>query len=152
MTAGHGGDEPRLQMSSDRAVRLARLALLGTAWVFVACLAVQLFLVGLDVFGSLGGSGEEAGIHREFAYVYGWLAPLMVLLAAMGRLPRGRLLGAVALLVLFAVQTYLPTLADGAPLLAAVHSVNAIAVVWLAVSLALAARLELVRQPDLSGG
>ncbi|HSM38236.1 MAG TPA: DUF6220 domain-containing protein [Candidatus Limnocylindrales bacterium] len=135
-------------MSSGRTVHLARLALVATAWLFVACLALQLFLVGLDVFDRIGGtSATQVGIHREFAYLYGWLAPLMVLLVMIGRLPRPRLVQAVLLLVLFAVQTYLPTLARDAPLLASVHSVNAIAVVWLAVSLALAARRELHTQP-----
>lgn len=152
MTAGQAPDDARAVMSPDRTVRLARLALLATAWTFVACLAIQLFLVGLDVFASVGGEEMGTGVHREFAYVYGWLAPLMVLLAVTARLPRIRLIQAVALLVAFALQTYLPTLADGAPLLAAVHSVNAILVVWLALSLALAARHETLGYPHLKGG
>lgn len=124
-------------MSSDRTAHLARLAFVVTAWAFVASLVVQLFLVGLDLFEV---TGEEVGIHREFAYFYGWLAPLLVLLAVAGRLPRGRLLLTVTLLVLFAMQTYLPSLAEELPRLAALHAVNAIAVVWIATTLALAGR------------
>lgn len=139
-------------MSPDRTIRLARLALLVTAWAFVGCLVVQLFLVGLDIFAAVDNPATEMTVHREFAYVYGWLAPLMVLLAVLGRLPRAGLLQAVALLVLFAVQTYLPSLAEGAPLLAAVHSVNAIAVLWLAVGLAVLARREWSQRPAFEGG
>jgi len=124
-------------MSSDRTVYLARLAFVATAWAFVASLVVQLFLVGLDLFEV---TGEEVGIHREFAYFYGWLAPLLVLFAVAGRLPRGRLLLTMTLLVLFAMQTYLPSLAEELPTLAALHAVNAVAVVWIATTLALAGR------------
>lgn len=135
-------------MSSDRAERLARLALLGTAWVFVACLVVQLFLVGLDLFEV---TGNGVGIHRDFAYLYGWMAPLLVLLAMVGRVARRLLALSVALLVVFAVQTYLPLLADDAPLVAATHSVNALLVFWLAVLVARRSR-ELVGPPHSSGG
>ena len=43
---------------------------------------------------------------------------------------------AIAVLVLYAVQTYLPTISDALPTVAAVHAVNALAVFWLAVRLA----------------
>ena len=51
------------------------------AWLFVGCLVVQFFLVGLDVFEALG----ESELHRDFAYTYGWLAPGLVLLAGLAR-------------------------------------------------------------------
>ena len=122
-----------MMSSADRLTASARAAFVAVAWAFVACLVVQLFLVGLDVFEVVGA---DSAIHRQFAYVYGWLAPGLVLLAAAARLPRNRLLEAVLLLVLFSVQTYLPTLVDRAPLLAAFHSVNALAVFMVAVHLA----------------
>jgi hypothetical protein len=124
-------------MGSDQTARLARLGYVVVAWAFLACLAVQLFLVGLDVFEV---TGDEVRIHREFAYVYGWLAPAMVLLAVAARLPRRTLLLTVALLVLFAVQTYLPSLADDLPDVAALHAVNALAVVTVSATLAVSAR------------
>lgn len=135
-------------MSSDGTIRLARLTLLAGSWLLVACLVVQLFLVGLDVFGT---SGEVGTVHRDFAYLYGWLAPALVLLAMLGRAPRWFTVGTVVLLVLFAIQTYLPSLQDSIPLLAASHAVNALAVFWLAVVIARRARHLLEpRQP--SGG
>jgi len=121
-------------MGSDRTADLARLGYVVVAWAFLACLAVQLFLVGLDLFEV---TGEDVGFHREFAYIYGWLAPAMVLLAVAARLPQRTLLLTVALLVLFAVQTYLPSLADELPDVAALHAVNAIAIVWISATLAL---------------
>lgn len=119
---------PAVEVGSE----LARRAFIAVAWLFVGCLVIQFFLVGLDVFEALG----ESELHRDFAYTYGWLAPILILLAGLAGLSR-RILGlAVALLVLFAVQTYLPLLADTVPLLAAVHAVNALLVFWVAVRVA----------------
>lgn len=135
-------------MSSDGTIRLARQALLAGAWLLVACLVVQLFLVGLDVFGA---SGEVGTVHRDFAYLYGWLAPALVLLAMLGRAPRWLTISTVALLVAFAIQTYLPTLQERMPLLAATHAVNALVVFWLAVVIARRAR-HLLEPTQPSGG
>jgi hypothetical protein len=133
--------------SDDRLPALARTAYVAAAWAFLACIVVQLFLVGLDVFEVIG---TESGIHRQFAYSYGWLAPALVLFAAAGRLPRSRQLWTIALLVLFAIQTYLPSLAEGAPLVAAFHSINALAVFWLAQHIARHSRDRL--EPLSTGG
>ena len=124
-------------MSSDDARDLARQAFLVAAWLLVACLVVQLFLVGLDVFEAADSVGT---VHRQFAYLYGWLAPVLVLLAAAARVPRWFRVATLVLLVLFAIQTYLPSLQDRLPLLAATHAVNALAVSWLAVAVAWRAR------------
>jgi hypothetical protein len=117
----------------DRLTLGARTAYRLLAWAFVGCVAVQLFLVGLDVFHVLG---PDTTIHRSFAYLYGWLAPALVLLGGIGRLPRRLVELTVLLLVLFALQTYLPALASRAPLVAAFHAVNALGIAWLAVHLA----------------
>ena len=134
MTPGQRPEEPAASMGSDQTADLARLGYVVVAWAFLTCLAVQLFLVGLDLFEV---TGDDVGIHREFAYIYGWLAPAMVLLAVAARLPRRALQLTVALLVLFAVQTYLPSLANELPDIAALHALNAIAVVWISATLAL---------------
>ena len=118
--------------SQTRAHGLASRVLVVLAWLFVTCLVVQFFLVGLEIFDALG----ESDLHRDFAYTYGWLTPIMVLLAAVANAPpRARVLS-VALLVAFAIQTYLPLLADRAPMVAAVHPVTALVVVLVAVLLA----------------
>ena len=109
-----------------RAVRefgLLRVAFAAIAWVFVACLFVQVFLVGLDIFADVGGS-----IHRDFAYLYGWLAPVLVLLSRTAPVPPQSRLPALILLILFAAQTVLPSLKEEFPILAALHTVNALAI------------------------
>ncbi len=123
----------------DPLVRYARAAYVGLAWLFVACLFVQLFLVGLDLFDA----GIAHSVHADFAYTYGWLLPGMLLVGKVGRVSPRVLALTVLLLVLYAVQTLLPSLADGLPLLAAFHAVNAIVIFWLAISLAHRARTGL---------
>jgi hypothetical protein len=116
---------------SDGRYRLARLAFAAVAWLFFGCLVVQVFLVGLDIFAELGGS-----IHRDFAYLYGWLTPVLVLLAGFARAARSTRDMTIVLVVLFAVQVVLPSMRDVLPLLAALHPVNALAIFALAVVVA----------------
>jgi hypothetical protein len=111
---------------------MVRRAFLLLAWAFVVCLVIQFFLVGVQLFEA----AEPSDLHRDFAYAYGWLAPALVLLAAVAIVPRRVQVLAVLLLVLYAVQTYLPTIAEQAPWLAALHAVNALAVFGVAVGVA----------------
>jgi hypothetical protein len=131
MTAGRATSDHRSVARMLRSIGLARLAFLASAWVFLACLVIQTFLVGLDVFARLGSS-----THRDFAYVYGWLAPILVLLGGAARVPTGTRWLTVALLVLFAVQTLLPSMREDVPLLAALHPVNALLIFALAIVVA----------------
>ena len=115
----------------DRARELARLGYTIVAWVFLGCVVVQAYLVGVDVF-----SGSDGATHRDFAYLYGWLTPVLVLLAAAARLPTGTRALTILLLVLYAVQTVLPSQKDAYPLLAALHTPNALAIFTIAIVLA----------------
>jgi hypothetical protein len=94
------------------------------AWTFVATVLVQVFLAGLGIFDA--GFGFQ--LHMEFGYTVIGLVTLAVLLAAVvARLP-GREIGLnLLLLVLYVIQTILPTLRTSAPLVAALHPVNAVA-------------------------
>lgn len=127
-----------------RSIGPARLAFVAAAWLFVICIVFQVFLVGLDVFAKLGGS-----VHRDFAYVYGWLAPILVLLSAAARVPTGTRSLTILLLVLFAIQTVLPSLKSQFPVLAALHAVNAMVIFALSVVVARRA-VALVRPPPES--
>jgi len=131
MTAGRTGPQYRSMARAVREIGLARLGFVVGAWLFVVCVVVQVFLVGLDIFAKLGGS-----IHRDFAYLYGWLAPILVLLAGAARAPTATRSLTLVLLVLFAVQTVLPSLRDQLPVLAGLHSVNALAIFALAIVVA----------------
>ena len=131
MTAGRLDAETARMARVVRAVGLPRLAFAITAWAFLAGVVIQVFLVGVDIFAD-----GDSGMHRDFAYLYGWLAPALVLLAGLaGVSGRTRAL-AIALLVLFAIQTVLPTLRDAYPALAILHTPNALAIFGLAVVLA----------------
>lgn len=131
MTSGRTAVHDRPMARVVRDIGLARLGFGVAAWVFVACVVLQVVLVGFEVFARLGGT-----IHRDFAYLYGWIAPVLVLLAAMARVPTATRAMTILLLVLFAVQTVLPSLRDQVPFLAALHTVNALAIFGLAVAIA----------------
>lgn len=126
---------------------LAQRAFVIVAWIFVGCLVVQFFLVGLDAFEAIG----ESEFHRDFAYTYGWLTPILVLLAMVAGLPRRVLLLTVGLLCLYAIQTYLPTIAEALPWLATLHAINALLVFWLAVQVARSVP-GIPEQPGTAGG
>jgi Family of unknown function (DUF6220) len=147
MTAGRSARHHPTMAQAVRDIGRVRLGFVVAAWLFVACVVVQVFLVGLDVFAKMGGS-----IHRDFAYVYGWLAPILVLLAAVARVPRPLRTLTWVLLVLFAFQTVLPSLKDQFPLLAAFHTINALAIFGIGMTLARRStewvRQETVPDPD----
>lgn len=121
-----------VEEGEGKLVRHARIGFVGVAWLFVACLFVQLFLVGLDLFEA----GIPHSVHADFAYTYGWLLPGLLLLGRVGRLGGRTVSLSAVLLVLYAAQTLLPSIADAVPLLAAFHAVNALVIFWLAISLA----------------
>jgi hypothetical protein len=131
MTPGRSILHDRQMAHAVRAIGLARLGFVTGAWLFLVCLLIQVFLVGRDIFADLGGS-----IHKDFAYLYGWLAPILVLLAGAARVPSVTRSLTIALLVLFAVQTVLPSLRDQFPVIAALHPVNALAIFALAIVVA----------------
>jgi hypothetical protein len=117
----------------------------GAAWLFVAAIIVQVFLAGAAIT-NLGGSGNFS-THIEFGYTAVGLASLAVLLTAllsgMGRRQVGLSFG---LLVLYVIQTILPTLRTASPAIAALHPVNALLLFGFAVIVARRA-LTAARQP-----
>jgi hypothetical protein len=131
MTPGRSTADDRAMTRALRELGLVRVGFAALAWLFVACLLVQVFLVGLEVFAKLGGS-----IHRDFAYVYGWLAPILVLLSRAPAVPAAARVPTLILLLLFAAQTVLPSLKDQFPVLAAFHPVNALAIFAFAIVVA----------------
>ena len=141
MTTGRMSPQHDPMARALRGIGPARLLFLVGAWLFLACVVLQVVLVGLEIFARLGGS-----IHRDFAYVYGWLAPVLVVLASAARLPTRTRTLTVVLLILFAVQTVLPSLREQFPLLAALHTVNAVAIFALAILVARRA-ISSIRQP-----
>ena len=106
------------------ASRIARLAYRWLAWLFVACVIVQFFLAGLGVFA--GASNFE--LHRNWGYTFGYLLLIMVAAALLGRMPRAAWAAPIGVIVLFALQSVLVALRADAPVIAALHPVNAVAI------------------------
>ena len=140
MTTGRPTSDDLSMARAARVIGPVRLGFVLAAWLFVVSVVIQVVLVGLDIFADLGGS-----VHRDFAYIYGWLAPILVLLASVARVPSGLRNMSLILLLLFAAQTVLPSLKDQFPLLAAFHTVNALAIFGVGLTLARRAT-EWVRQ------
>lgn len=111
-------------------------AYLGVAWLIVAGIVIQFLLVGQALF--VGGG---FGLHIEFGFYYmGLTALALPILAGAAGLPR-RAIGLSALLfVLMLVQMFLPGFRAIVPVVAALHPVNALLVLWLSLKLARQAR------------
>jgi hypothetical protein len=117
--------------------RGARVAYLLVAWLFVVCVVVQFFLAGLGVFES----GARFETHRDFGYLFGYLALFLPILALIGRLPRRQFVGgSLLLLVLFFMQSVFVAFRTSAPVFAALHPLNGALILFLGVFLALRAR------------
>jgi hypothetical protein len=112
-------------------MQMARRVFAVLAWIFVALVAFQVFLAGVGVFGA--GSLD---FHREFGWTLAPIGPLVLLVAA-AVARAGRLIGyTAALMVLGIVQIVLPWLKADAPLVAALHPVNALVIAWLGLTIA----------------
>ena len=109
----------------------AYTALSVVAWLFAACILVQVFLAGMGVFD--GPQRFEA--HRNFGYLFGWLTLVMVIIAAVGRL--GRLLIGLSLLALvqFALQSVFILFREDLPEVAALHPVNGVLLLVTAIAI-----------------
>lgn len=97
----------------------------AAAAIFVTTVVVQVFLAGAAI-ANLGGSGNFA-THVEFGYTgIGLAALLLVVTALVARRPRRDVGITVGLVLLYIVQTMLPSFRGSAPALAALHPVNAL--------------------------
>jgi hypothetical protein len=106
------------------AARVARITYRWLAWLFVACVLVQFFLAGLGVFA--GAANFE--LHRNWGYTFGYLLIFMVIVGLVGRMPRAAWAAPLGVMVLFALQSVFVALRTDAPVIAALHPVNAVAI------------------------
>jgi hypothetical protein len=116
----------------------ARTAHVWSAWLFGLGVLLQGYLAG-GAIRELGGSGDFA-LHRDIGYSLGLLALIVLVTAFLGRYPRAHIGWSALLLVLYIVQTSLPFLRGDAPAVAALHPVNAMAMLVLAVAVGVWAR------------
>ncbi|MCI0711946.1 MAG: DUF6220 domain-containing protein [Chloroflexi bacterium] len=102
----------------------------GLAWIVLAALLIQFYLAGTAIFGA--GSFEP---HRSLGGVLLLPVLLLLVLALVGRLG-GRVIGlSLLLVVLFIVQGILPALRDDAAWVAALHPVNALALMGISATI-----------------
>ena len=107
-------------MSGTR--RVAALAHVALACLFVACLAIQTFLIGLVLF-----DGGDIALHRSFGIAILLLAILVPLTAGVARLPTAQVQLSAALLGLTFFQMFLAALRWSGPSpIAALHPVGAL--------------------------
>ena len=108
--------------------RRARRGYLALAWLFVACVAVQVFLAGLATFVD----AARWRWHTGFVHAFELLPLLMLPLAFLARLPAAMRWLTGALFALLWLQ-YLTANIGG--IAAALHPVNALIIFWVAVHL-----------------
>ena len=115
-----------------------RQAYLGLAWLFVAGVVIQFFLIGLGLFGDPAFRKTHALFGFTFLHLTSLLLPI---LAYFARLPRRTVGLSLLLFVVVTVQVALPGLATTSPYIAALHPVNALLVFGLGLMLAQRARV-----------
>ena len=98
----------------------ARAAQPWIAWLFVACVVVQVFLAGLGVFEN----ASQFAAHRDFGYTFGLLVLVLVILSIAGRMGREVIGLSLLLAVLFVLQSVFVQLRTTQPVVAALHPVN----------------------------
>lgn len=111
-------------------MQIARTAFAVVAWLFVGLVVLQVFYAGVGLLG--GGSMAQ---HVDFGYVVSAVPLLVLIAAAVARATRLAWMSA-GLLVLAQVQTVLPWFAEDAPVVAALHPVNALVLFGLGLAIA----------------
>lgn len=118
-------------------VTLSRYAYAAVAWLFVAGILTQVFLIGLSLLGGRPSWQTHIGLGHGLA-----VAPLVMIVAAYtGRLPRPmKLFTWIALVVYVLLADVVIFLRGSAPIIAALHPVLAVLLFGAAGFLAIRAR------------
>lgn len=96
----------------------------AAAWLLVASIVVQVFLIGTAI-RELGGSNDFSG-HVGLGYAIGFIALIVVVTAIVARAGRTAIAASLGLLILYVVQSVLPGFKGSLPWLSALHPVNAL--------------------------
>jgi hypothetical protein len=106
-------------------VTQARVLFFGLAVIYLAGVVVQFFLAGLGTFGA-----TSFDAHQAFGLVLALLTLILLVLAVVGKVPRLLIGLAVILLGLNVLQMFLAQV--DVEEIAALHVVNALAIVFVA--------------------
>jgi hypothetical protein len=107
----------------------ARTAYTVLAAIFLLIVVLQFLTAGLGIFRD----ADDFDIHREGAGGAHLVPLLMLIIALVGKLGRNAAIGAFALLVLVAIQSFLPSddIRQDAPVLAALHPLLALVLAFV---------------------
>jgi len=108
--------------------RLGQIGLTVSAWLYAACILVQVFLAGLST-GLLGNEPQRWSDHISFGQMIGTLPILLVIFALIGRLPVITIVLSVAIFFLYGLQYPFANTDNGN--VAALHAVNALVMFWI---------------------
>ena len=103
----------------------------GLARIFLVGLLLQLYLAGAPMFGAVSFAP-----HRMLGSALAVVAILFPVLALVGRLGRQRIGLSMLLAFLFIIQVMLPSLRGSASWIAALHAVNALALMGVSARIA----------------
>jgi hypothetical protein len=128
--------------------RGSRIAHLVIVSLMLTAIVAQPFLIGLFLFGAV----DNADLHTIVGYtLFEFGAPLLLIAALLARLPRREMLLTLLLIVDIFVQITLVNLRESAPVLAALHPLNAFALLLVAVMLVRGDRALLRRESAKPG-
>ena len=127
------------EVAYSRVVAQARVILFGLAAIYLAGVVVQFFLAGLGTFGA-----TTFDAHRAVGLGLGLVSLIMLVLAFVGKVPRSLIALTFTLFGLNVVQLVLAQI--DIEEIAALHVVNALAVVYVAHELVQRSRRFLAAQ------
>ena len=110
---------------------IARTLHLVVAWAFVAGLVIQVWLAGRGVFESPAMFENQ----RSVGYTLSLFTIVLLVLGLLGGMGRRVALLAVAIFVLFILQSVFVVMRDSTPAVAALHPVNGFLILFLAIVL-----------------
>jgi hypothetical protein len=101
------------------------------AWIVLAGLVLEVYLIGAALFGA-----APLQLHRSLGSILAVAILVLLVLTSIAR-PGRRAVGLAALLVVLTiVQVMLPSLRSGLPAVAALHAVNALALMGVTAAIA----------------
>ena len=114
-------------------MQIARYAYVVVIWLFLVFLVVQIFYAGQGLFAVPPDMRQHAG----FGWLVHFLDIALIVVAPLARVGRPTIWWVLALFFLSAIQPLLPELRTDAPLVAALHPLNAVLISIITVKLAI---------------
>jgi mercuric ion transport protein len=111
---------------------IARTLHTVVAWLFVIGLIAQVWLAGRGVFESR----TMFDTHRNLGYTLSLFTIVLLVLGLLGGMGRRPAILAIAIFMLFILQSVFVVMRDSTPAVAALHPVNGFLILFLAIVLA----------------